>query len=159
ARADPMAAMKAGSRGVVQGSEAGSGKMLVIGQVALSMVLVAGASLLLSTFWRLVRLDPGFDADRILIAALDLRGSGYTAERRDVVFRQILESIRATAGVQSASLSDFTPMFLGMRIHDLTIDGGGPAHEASKVYFNAVSEGYFATMGTALVAGRDFNGH
>jgi predicted permease len=93
-RADPMATMKAGSRGLVPGSGAGSGKALVIGQVALSMVLVAGAGLLLSTFWRLARLNPGFDADRVLIAALDLRGNGSTPERRDVVFRQILERIR-----------------------------------------------------------------
>ncbi len=159
-RADPMAAMKAGSRGLVRGSGAGSGKLLVAGQVALSMVLVAGAGLLVSTFWRLARLDPGFDASRVLIAALDLRGSGYTPERRDAVFRQILDSTRATPGVQSASLSDFTPMFLGRRIHDLAIEGGdGPSREASRVFFNAVSDGYFATMGTALVAGRDFNGH
>ena len=156
ARADPMAAMKAGSRGVVPGSGAGSGKLLVVGQVALSMVLVAGAGLLLSTFWRLAVLDPGFDAGRVLIAALDLRGSGYTPERREAVFRQILESIRATPGVESASLSDFTPMLQGRRIHDLSIESGaGP----SQVFFNAVSDRYFATMGTARVAGRDFNGH
>jgi putative ABC transport system permease protein len=159
-RVDPMAAMKAGSRSVVPGSGSGSGKLLVVGQVALSMVLVAGAGLLLSTFWRLARLNPGFDSGPILIAALDLRGSGYTPDRRDALFRQILESIRATPGVQSASLSDFTPMFLGRRIHDLTIEGiDGPLHDASQVFFNATSDGYFATMGTALVAGRDFNGH
>jgi putative ABC transport system permease protein len=160
ARADPMAAMKAGSRGLVPGSGAGSGKLLVVGQVALSMVLVAGAGLLLSTFWRLAWLDPGFDAGRVLIVALDLRGSGHTPQRRDAVFRQILESTRATPGVQSASLSDLTPMLPGRRIHDLAIEGGaGPSHDASQVFFNAVSDGYFATMGTALVAGRDFNGH
>ena len=159
ARADLMADMKAGSRGSVRGSGAGSGRLLVVGQVALSMVLVAGAGLLLSTFWRLTRLDPGFDTDRVLIAALDLRGSGYTPERRDAVFRQILERTRATPGVQSASFSDFTPMLLGRRIHDLVIEDGGPSHDASQVFFNAVTDGYFATMGTALVAGRDFNGH
>jgi len=155
ARTDPIAAMKGSSRGVVSGSGAGFGKLLVVGQVALSLVLVTGAALLLSTFWRLVSLDPGFDADRVLIASLDLRGSGYTPERRDALFRQILESIRAEPGVQSASLSDFTPMLLGRRIHDLVIED----HDAPQVFFNAVSDGYFATMGTSLVAGRDFNGH
>jgi predicted permease len=124
------------------------------------MVLVAGAGLLLSTFWRLVRLNPGFDAGRVLIAGLDLRGSGYTPDRRDAEFRQILERIRTTPGVQSASLSDFTPMFPGRRIHDLVIESSaGPSRDASQVFFNAVSDGYFATMGTALVAVRDFDSH
>jgi predicted permease len=124
------------------------------------MALVAGAGLLISTFWRLARLDPGFDADRVLVASLDLRGSGYTPERRDAVFRQLLDGIRATPGVQSASLSDFTPMFPGRRIHDLAIEGGaGVAKEASRVFFNAVSDGYFAAMGIPLAAGRDFNAH
>src|SRR6202035_4242312 len=53
AHADPMAAMKAGARGFVRGSGSGASKLLLIGQVALSMVLVAGAGLLLSSFWRL----------------------------------------------------------------------------------------------------------
>ena len=159
-RADPMAAIKAGSRGLVAGSGTRPGKLLVVGQVALSMVLVAGAGLLLSTFWRLSGQDPGFDAPRVLIAKLDLRSSGYNLEQRDAIFRRSLETIRAIPGVQSASLSDFTPMLLGRRIHDLAIDSGaGSTRDASQVFFNAVSDGYFATMGTAVVGGREFNSH
>ena len=159
-RANPIEAMKAGTRGLVRGPGSRAGKLLVIGQVALSMALVAGAGLLLSTFYRLARLDPGFEADRVLITSTDLRGTGYTPERRDEVFRQALESIRALPGVRSASLSDFTPMLLGRRIHQLSIEGdAGPSYAATQVFFNAISDEYFATMGTALVAGRDFNDH
>ena len=57
----PLAAMKANSRGVIEGSRFGLGKVLVMAQVALSLVLVAGAGLLLSTFWKLASLDPGFE--------------------------------------------------------------------------------------------------
>src|SRR6185295_8789430 len=102
ARADPMAALRAGPRGSIRGSGSGAAKLLEVGQVVLSMVLVAGAGLLLSTFWRLAWLDPGFEADRVLLAAIDLRGKGFTPERRDAEFRQVLESIRAVPGVRAA---------------------------------------------------------
>ncbi|HMC62002.1 MAG TPA: FtsX-like permease family protein, partial [Candidatus Solibacter sp.] len=158
--ADPMAAMKAGAGGLVRGSGSSTGKLLLIGQVALSMVLVAGAGLLLSTFWRLAGLDPGFEADRVLLTSIDLRGNGYLPEHRAAVFRQILESLRSLPGVGAASLSDFTPMQYARRIHELAIEGyATSSREDSEVYFNAVSDGYFATIGTLLIAGRDFNGH
>lgn len=67
AHADPMVALKAGDRGLVRGSGPSASKLLLIGQVALSMVLVAGVGLLLSTFCRLAWLDPGFEADRVLL--------------------------------------------------------------------------------------------
>jgi len=122
--------------------------------------LVAGAGLLLATFWRLARLDPGFDEDRVLLMSIDLRGNGYTPQRRDAVFRQILEAIRGAPGVQSASLSDFTPMLHAVRIHEVAIEGyAEPARQDREIYFNAVSDGYFETIGTPLIAGRDFTPH
>ena len=158
-RADPMAAMKSG-HALGRRSGSGTGKLLVIGQVVLSTVLVAGAGLLLSTFWRLAGLDPGFETDRVLLTAIDLRGSGYTQERRNAVFRQVLDSVRTLPGVRSASLSHFTPMLHAVRIHEVAIEGySSPSREDSQVYFNAVTDGYFATIGTPLLAGRDFNGH
>jgi predicted permease len=62
-------------------------------------------------------------------------------------------------GVRAASISDFTPMLPPRRIHELAIDGAARSREDSQVFFNAASDGYFATMGTPLIAGRDFNGH
>ncbi len=149
---------KAGQGGLGRGS--GVGKLLVIGQVVLSTVLVAGAGLLQSTFWRLAWLDPGFETDRVLLTAINLRSNGYTPERRNAVFRQILESVRTLPGVRSASLSDFTPVQHAVRIHEVVFEGfATPSREDSQVYFNAVTDGYFATIGTPLLAGRDFNGH
>jgi putative ABC transport system permease protein len=160
ARADPMTAIKAkaGQGGLGRGS--GVGKLLVIGQVVLSTVLVAGAGLLQSTFWRLVWLDPGFETDRVLLTDINLRSNGYTPERRNAVFRQVLESVRTLPGVRSASLSDFTPVKHAVRIHEVAIEGFvTPSREDSQVYFNAVTDGYFATIGTPILAGRDFNLH
>jgi predicted permease len=159
-RADPIAAMKAGSRGLVRGAGSTAGKLLVMGQVALSMVLVAGAGLLLSTFLRLAWMDPGFDEDRVLLTSINLRGAGYTPERRNAVFRQILEKVRGLPGIRAASLSDFTPMLHAVRIHEVLIEGYAALPEQdSRIYFNAVSDGYFTTIGTQLIAGRDFNRH
>jgi putative ABC transport system permease protein len=160
ARADPMSAIKAGQGGLGRGVRSGTSNLLVIGQVVLSTVLVAGAGLLLSTFWRLSWLDPGFETDRVLLTAIDLRSNGYTPERRNAVFRQVLESVRTLPGVRSASLSHFTPMLHAVRIQEIAIEGyATPSREDSQAYFNAVTDGYFATIGTPLLAGRDFNGH
>lgn len=156
---DLVAAMKAGTRGLIRGTGSNAGKLLVMGQVVLSMVLVTCACLLLSTFWRLAWLEPGFEAERVLLTTINLRSNGYSSERRAAVFRQILERVRALPGVRAASLSDFTPMLPARRIREVVIEGSiMTSREDSQLYFNAVSDGYFATMGIPLIAGRDFNG-
>ncbi len=72
-RVDPQSAMKANARGVIEGSRFGLGKALVVAQVALSFLLVVGAGLMLSTFFKLETIDTGFNRDHILLASVDLR--------------------------------------------------------------------------------------
>ncbi len=79
-RVDPQSAMKANARGVVDGGKFGLGKALVVVQVALSLVLVAGAGLLLATFIRLETLDPGFERAHVLLMDVDL-GEKKTSAR------------------------------------------------------------------------------
>ena len=157
-RVQPQSAMRAGSRGIIGGSKSGIGKTLVALQVALSLVLLAGAGLLLSTFRRLASLDPGFDRGRVLLAALDLRNSGTPPERRPVVYREILDRLRAIPGVRSAGMSSLIPICGCSWSAPLVIEGdtaGAPA--GSTVSMNKVSGGYFETLGTPLLAGRDFD--
>ena len=157
-RVQPQSAMRAGSRGIIGGSKSGIGKTLVALQVALSLVLLAGAGLLLSTFRRLASLDPGFDRGRVLLAALDLRNSGTPAERRPVVYQEILSRLRAIPGVRSAGMSSLIPICGCSWSAPLVIEGdtaGAPA--GSTVSMNKVSGGYFETLGTPLLAGRDFD--
>ena len=156
----PQSAMKANSRGIIEGSRFGLGKALVVVQVALSLVLVVGAGLMVSTFLKLRTLDAGFEREHVLLVKVDLRNGNYPAERRGAAMRDMLVHLRALPGVRSASVSNMTPISNSFWNEDLQIEGyksKGP--EDTLVYFNEVSEDYFATMRTAFVAGRDFNSH
>ncbi len=157
-RVQPQAAMKANSRGVIDGSKFGLGKTLVMAQIALSLLLVVAAGLMLSTFWRLATLDAGFERDHVLLASVDLRNGNYARERRLTVFRQVLEKLRVIPGVRSASASSITPISLA-RWRDEVVVEGYTAKSRDDVMGNQVSDRYFETLGIALVAGRDLNAH
>jgi predicted permease len=159
ARVDPKAAMKTGERSIVEGhSRFGLGKALVVGQIALSLVLVVGAGLLLGTFRRLAAVDPGFEPAGVLLASLDLTNAGVPVEELPRVKREILERVRATPGVASASAAVFTPLSGGGWNGDVEVDGYTPVgpRDAS-VFFNGVTDGFFSTLRAALLAGRDFD--
>jgi putative ABC transport system permease protein len=159
-RVDPQSAMKANARGVIEGAKFSIGKGLVVIQVALSLMLVAGAGLMLSTFFRLERLDPGFDREHILLAGVDLRNGHYPMARRAAVYEEMLSKLRALPGVRSASASNMTPISGSFWNEDLQIEGyKSKGKDDMLVYFNEVSDRFLDTMGTELVAGRDFNSH
>ncbi|HEX7239934.1 MAG TPA: ABC transporter permease, partial [Longimicrobiaceae bacterium] len=157
-RVDPRGAMKASDRSIAEGhSRFGVGKALVVGQIALSLVLVVGAGLLLGTFRHLATLDPGFEPGGVVLASLDMGSAGFKEEELPRVKSMILERLRATPGVESASASVFTPLSGGAWNGIVEVEGYTPTgpHDA-EVYFNGVSDGFFSTLGAALLAGRDF---
>jgi putative ABC transport system permease protein len=158
ARVDPRVAMKANDRSIAEGhSRFGVGKALVVGQIALSLVLVVGAGLLLGTFRRLATLDPGFEPAGVLLASVDMGSAGLPEEELPRVKREILERLRATPGVESASASVFTPLSGGGWNGMVEVEGYAPAGPRdAEVFFNGVSDGFFRTLGAALLAGRDF---
>ncbi|HEV1286801.1 MAG TPA: ABC transporter permease, partial [Bryobacteraceae bacterium] len=159
-RVQPQAAMKANSRGVIEGSKFGLGKVLVMVQVALSLVLVVGAGLMLSTFWKLATLDAGFDQAHVLLVAVDLRNANYPLERRPAPYQEMLDRLRALPGVRSVSRSDMTPISGSAWDTELVIEGYTAKSRLDvTVNFNRVSPGYFDTLGTPFVSGRDFNDH
>jgi len=159
-RVDPQSATKANARGVIEGGKFGLGKALVVVQVALSLVLVAGAGLMLSTLFRLETLDPGFARENVLLAGVDLRNGHYPPARRGAVFEEMLEHLRALPGVSSASASDVTPIDNSIDAGYLQIEGyTSKGSEDTLVYFNQVSDRFFETLGTDLVMGRDFDAH
>jgi predicted permease len=159
-RVDPQTAMKANDRGVIEGSRFGIGKALVVAQVALSLLLVVGAGLMLTTFFKLETLDAGFEREHILLTTVDLRNGHYRPEQREAAFQEMLDRLRAIPGVRSTSSSEMTPVSGGFWNEDLQIEGytsKGP--EDTLVYFNRVSDRFFDTVGPSLIAGRDFNIH
>jgi putative ABC transport system permease protein len=159
-RVDPQSAMKANARGVIGGAKLGLGKVLVAAQVALSLLLVVGAGLMLSTFWKLIFLDAGFERDKVLLISADLSSGNYPRERWSAVYQEMLDQLRAIPGVHSASVSAITPVCHCRWAGEVDVDGYSPKSlDDAMASFNNVSDRYFETLGTAIVAGRDFNSH
>lgn len=157
-RVQPQNAMKANARGVIEGSRFGLAKTLVMIQVALSVVLVVGAGLMLGTFWKLSSLDTGFDRQNVLLVRLDLGNAIYPPERRPAAYREMLDRVRAIPGVRSASMSGMVPIGRSSWQEELDIQGYTPKSRRDvTVMYNSVTAGYFDTLGTPLIAGRDFN--
>jgi len=160
ARVDPQSATKPNARGVSKASNLALGKTLVVVQVALSLVLVAGAGLLVATFIHLQTLDPGFERAHVLLMDVDLGKKTTTPAQRGLVFTQVRGRLRALPGVLSSSDSDSTPLGGAVGASYLQIEGYTFAStERELVFFNEVSDRYFETLGTYFLAGRDFNAH
>jgi predicted permease len=151
----PGAAMKAGSRGTTDTRERfGMRRVLVVGQVALSLVLVVGALLFVGSLRNLMTLDAGFEQDGILIASYDMRRAGVPEERRNALYADITNRVASLPGVSSAAATFIVPVSGSGWNNSILVDGKKP--EKPVVNFNSVSTGYFRTMGTPMLAGRDF---
>jgi predicted permease len=158
-RVSPHAAMKTSTRSVAEGHARFTiGKALVAAQVALSLTLLVGAGLLIASLRNLTTMDPGFRAEGVLVADIDLERTGIPGGQLAATQRQILERIRAIPGVRAASTAQISPLGRSSWNDLVIVDGFQPASdEDATVWFNQVSEGYFATMETRLLAGRDFD--
>src|SRR5438874_4534704 len=158
-RVDPQAAMKAQGWGVAEGHNRFTiGKALVAGQVALSLVLIVGAGLLLGSWRKLATLDPGFRREGILLVSADIRGTNTPPGQRLALHEQMLNSLRTIPGVQSVSASQLTPIGNATWNQVVKTDGFTPKSEDDALaWANAVSDGYFATLGIPILAGRDFD--
>ena len=157
-RVDPGAALKEGVRGIAGGSRFAD-RALVAGQVMLSLALLSAAGLFARTLENLRDVDVGYDRQNILMFSVDARLGGYPPARSGALYRAILEKAAALPGVQSAAVSIVRPVddyyYLVDRIHE--VDGRVlPDAETIKVAWNAMGPGYFATVGTPLLLGRDF---
>ena len=129
-------------------------KGLIVGQLALSIVVLVAAALFGQTLSRLRLVDVGFDRERVIIAST--APSGYTPERRRLFESRLLEEVRAMPGVVSAALAGHEPLDVntGWNINIRSDPNGPPQQASASVAF--VSPDYFATMGIPFVRGRDF---
>lgn len=156
ARADIAGSFSAGPRTL--STSRGStrwGHVLVAGQVALSLLLVASATLLTATLRNMRSADPGFDAEHVVLLTVDPARVGLTREQRVQYFRDVLARMRALPGIRAASLSSITPMSGGGIDQPITIEGR-PREPGVMVLANRMSEGFFATMAIPMMLGRDF---
>ena len=160
-RVDPHSAMKANARGVVESQSGFSlGKMLVAAQVALSLVLLIGAGLMLRTFAKLAAVDTGFDKNQVLLIRVDPRYASVPLDRRLSLYQELQQRLGAIPGVRSASFSDITPVSGSFSNQILHVEGYVPkSRKDMVVWTNSISPGFFASMETPFIAGRDFNEH
>ncbi|NIM49373.1 MAG: FtsX-like permease family protein [Gemmatimonadales bacterium] len=131
---------------------------LVIGEMALSMILLIGAGLLTQTFWRLVSIDPGFTSEHILTARFRLPQNKYPDNARMTTFyNQLLNEVRAMPQVNSAAMTRFLPLSDGPWTFSFAVEGQPPALEGEKrTYgYHPISTDYFRTAGITLLHGRD----
>lgn len=129
-------------------------RALIAAQVALSLLLLTGATLLITSLQNLRSFDAGFDRD-VLLMGLDPGRSGYNGEQRLEYYRQVLERARSITAVRAAGLALLIPVGGGGVDMSFRIEGQ-PRDPNAIVYINNVSDGYFAAMGTRLLSGRDF---
>jgi predicted permease len=131
------------------------GQVLIAAQVALSVLLVAGASLLIVTLRNIRGVHPGFEAGQVILVTVDPGRAGYTGERLLQYARDLLSAVRTVPGVQTASLSKITPISGGGIDLPITIEGR-PREAGVMVNANRMMEDFFATMAIPIVLGRDF---
>ena len=141
------------------GSEGRSGRtgqrLVVIAEVAVSVMLLIGASLLGRSFMSLVTIDPGFSSDYLLTARLDVPS---TLPNRPQLIADVVERARAVPGVESAGLVTSLPLY-GLNNVGLVIRAGtSNGDKQMESRYRAVTPDYFRTIGTSLRAGRLLNG-
>jgi putative ABC transport system permease protein len=154
--------LKAGGRSASSGiSRQRVRSFLVVGEIALSLVLLIGAGLLIKSFLRLQSVNPGFNSKNVLTMQLDLSGPNYKKGAQVIAFHdQLLERIKGLPGIQFASTRSFVPIasdasFAYLLFH---IEGRqADASEPSVAFYNAVSPDYFQTMMIPVRKGRAFN--
>jgi len=156
---DLAAAIKSESSGVVGGrgkSRIRSG--LVMAQVSLSFVLLVGAGLLLKSLQAIEATDTGFATQGVLFGNVDMAAAGYDGPRMRSFQDQVTERVQAIPGVESMVWSKWVPFsYRSPAAAAILVEGYETAlGEQTIVQYNEVGPGYFATTGTALVAGRDF---
>ena len=139
------------------GAEPGRGRILVIVQVALSVVSLVGAGLFVRTLQNLNRHERAIDPERVIVAPLEPRGSGQRtpalARTLDRTYRDLLARIEGIPGVRSASLARTTPLGPATLAFLVVLPG---SIEARRLDGTIVYPRYFATMGLPIVRGRDF---
>ena len=138
-------------------SRSRTSKGLIIAQMALSLILLIGASLFLTNLRMATTIDKGFVADNLLLAEVDPGLQGYTKAATNEFFRRLSERLVTNPGVRSLALVDRLPLSLNTSDSDVEIPGYVPAEsEGMSIYNSDVSPGYFATMGIRMLKGREF---
>src|SRR5262245_4325303 len=162
-RVDFSPALKDNARGLGGGIFRNRlGKALVVSQVALSVILIAGAGLFVRTLYNLNHQRTGLNQENVLAVRVEPKGSDNkhaNSARLSQIYQGLIERVEALPGVSSATLSNPSPFSrggfgAGFQPGQLQVDGA-PAADQNMVYVSQVYPRYFATLGISLLSGRD----
>ncbi|HLJ49716.1 MAG TPA: ABC transporter permease [Bryobacteraceae bacterium] len=155
AQCDPLLAIR-GLVNAVPGGRSLASRVLIAGQIALSLVLLFGAGLFVRTLQNLRSIDVGFKPENVATLRIDLRNTSYAANGTPQFYENLLRSVRELPETRAASLTTISVLTGSMAS---TLLQEVPAYTGSDhmSYYSVVSNGYFRTLGIPLIAGRDFN--
>jgi len=159
-RSDLNETLKEGGRGGTAGARRNRARsLLVVSEIALSMVLLIGAGLMIKSFVRLEQVNPGFEPHNVLTVRLTLPPAQYPDNRSRAAFvQQVVQRFQSIPGVQSAAAISRLPLTSGNSSRGVSIsgrptDGTGDGPNAD---YRVISSDYFRTIGTPLLKGRAF---
>ncbi len=160
-RVELASTLRSSARGLTGGllgapGRLGIGKLLVVGQVALSLTLLIGTSMLVRSTHALLNVDAGLARDRLLIVTVDVAPTGQSGDRLTVFARTLLERVRAVPGVVAATLSE-NGIFSGTEsMSRLQVEGfTARAADDSSAYSDRIGPEYFTAIGARMLQGRD----
>jgi len=134
-------------------------RAIVTAQIAFTLILVVAAGLFVRTLHGLLAKGPGFDTSSLIWFGIKPGQIGYSRSDANRLTRQIYEEIRSSANIQNTAIASFPLLIGGAWNNPLTIQSTERFVTDRDVHLNAVTPGFFATLGTRIVSGRDFDEH
>lgn len=157
ASASPMGALKDQGRGGTSGKQKVVANSLVLAQVTLSLLLVVGAGLFVRSFVSLAQVNLGFAPDHAVVLTVGAQRTGLEPEQRAALYESLRRRVLEVPGVSNAGLSVLTPVSGSTWNGDLVFAHKPELSEEDRIVdFNYITPGWFATYGTTLLRGRDF---
>src|SRR5262249_47658255 len=133
-------------------------RALVVGELAVALVFLAGAGLVARTFWRVTNIERGFKPERLIVAGFELQAKRYTDEKAMEFAEAVVERVRRQSGVQSVAYADASPTHSTRIANVITIGKvGNEWKEVSRHGVVNTGPNYFETIGAELLQGRFFN--
>lgn len=154
-----QSSLREAGRGLVSGSSQRLRTGLVVAEVALAVVLVAGAGLMTRSFVQLLRVDLGFRPERLLAVNFTINTTRYTDQRYRQFYREVIDRVRTVPGLVSVGAVKHVPFRgngerIGFIPEGLAPGGSEQAPTAQLIH---VSDGYFSTIGARVIAGREYD--
>ena len=150
--------MTEGQKGSVGQTSRRLNSSLVVVQLALSLVLLVGAGLVLKSFRNLMRVEPGFDENKVLTMIVPVSSKKGTTEQLLGFYQRLIEDVRALPGVNAAAIASNVPFSGRPTVDSHVVEGQEPpGGDPPQAEMKVIGPGYFKAMGITLLQGRDFN--